>query len=850
MIRKNRRLLSILAAGLLLLSLVLTGCGTASPEESSTESRTEETAFSPETPPETKAPGEAEDTSPAPGTLEPESSGGTEESGLKEESETEPSSPETSPVYSGDSVPGSELPVPKNLWHSTEDRSFDTRTDPLLSFSPASGLYSKDITVHITLSEKLPKDAEIYYTLDGSDPSENSEKYDPEKGIPFEVHTTLLIHSIKAFAVFDTYETYIFEQTYVLLRHPSDLPGIDIVCVTSDPENLYNHETGIMIPGAVYDEEIESGKPKRALTPLGNQGQRGDEWIRNGHVAIFSPDGTLQLEQGIGLAVSGGTSVKNTEKSLKLIAGNEYDDVDKLLLPLVNEAITESDASFISRNNSIRLHSESQVSKYGNIRSSLMSRLATESGFTGVSPTRRCVVFLNNAYYGILEYQQNYSDSFIAHHYGLSGKDEIAKIKGSENFTEESLVVSPPALMKQDLDIPENREALEQVVDMDSFLLYYALNILACNTDWPQNNYELWCYDGEEIPGNPYSDGRYRYLIYDVDMTWITPSVEDFFEGLHGDTFAQIMTGTARAYNNQFRIVMESDYYRDKFLTLLRDLLNTSFTEENLLRIINEEAEKVRKANSIWLTTDQQDTRELFIEGIRSKARNLRDRMEVLMEEYFELPLSYSFTAQFSCTEGASLRWNNMEIPSGGHYENRYYRGCDFLVTAEAAPGYVLDGFTVNGVPAEGPVLNVRSGVLMEGQNTLVIEVIAHREEGPLPVIDAVSSALTNDRVRIRNAGTEDAALGGLILSDRAESDRYILPDITLAPGESIVFYGPECPDREEAYTFPFSISDEETVYLKAGSTVLDSVFVPKLDPCEYYGRTEGQHFKYILFEE
>ena len=33
---------------------------------------------------------------------------------------------------------------------------------------------------------------------------------------------------------------------------------------------------------------------------------------------------------------------------------------------------------------------------------------------------------------------------------------------------------------------------------MDSYLLYYAFNILLNNVDWPNNNLEAWFYNGDK----------------------------------------------------------------------------------------------------------------------------------------------------------------------------------------------------------------------------------------------------------------------------------------------------------------------------------------------------------------
>ena len=93
---------------------------------------------------------------------------------------------------------------------------------------------------------------------------------------------------------------------------------------------------------------------------------------------------------------------------------------------------------------------------------------------------------------------------------------------------------------------------------MDNYLLYYAINILANNTDWPQNNFEIWKYDGPYIENNKYTDGRYRFLIYDTDLTYYSSKNEIFFDGCDKDTFVSLMENIYRSEDSTFSNVMKS----------------------------------------------------------------------------------------------------------------------------------------------------------------------------------------------------------------------------------------------------------------------------------------------------
>lgn len=65
-----------------------------------------------------------------------------------------------------------------------------------------------------------------------------------------------------------------------------------IVCLTSDPYNLYDYEYGIMVEGKIRDEYVNSPEYiSGKLTQPANFTQQGRDWERDVYVEILSPDG-------------------------------------------------------------------------------------------------------------------------------------------------------------------------------------------------------------------------------------------------------------------------------------------------------------------------------------------------------------------------------------------------------------------------------------------------------------------------------------------------------------------------------------------------------------------------------
>ena len=61
----------------------------------------------------------------------------------------------------------------------------------------------------------------------------------------------------------------------------------------------------------------------------------------------------------------------------------------------------------------------------------------------------------------------------------------------------------------------------------------FANGIYIANTDWPGNNDGEWKYFGKPVEGNKYSDGRWRFYLYDLDYSMGNAN-NNFFRSVEG----------------------------------------------------------------------------------------------------------------------------------------------------------------------------------------------------------------------------------------------------------------------------------------------------------------------------
>ncbi|HOB26474.1 MAG TPA: chitobiase/beta-hexosaminidase C-terminal domain-containing protein, partial [Bacilli bacterium] len=173
-----------------------------------------------------------------------------------------------------------------------------TENDPI-SFNYTSGFYTNDIDIEITKSVELSSDVEIYYTLNGDDPTKANSLYDSP------IHLSIIddetrVYPLKVILYVNGSYSKIYEEDYVLSTDDSyDLP---IISITSDWSNLYDYKTGIFVPGETYDNNVINGATGYIG---GNYNNRGDSWQKDCHTIIFDQSGLTIINLDAKLGVAG-----------------------------------------------------------------------------------------------------------------------------------------------------------------------------------------------------------------------------------------------------------------------------------------------------------------------------------------------------------------------------------------------------------------------------------------------------------------------------------------------------------------------------------------------------------------
>ncbi|MDO5132896.1 MAG: CotH kinase family protein [Eubacteriales bacterium] len=526
-------------------------------------------------------------------------------------------------------------------------------------FSKPSGFYETAFTLWIKAPTK-----EIYYTLDGTDPvrgKEGTYAYDAREGIRIEdVTPSENVHSIRTDVTtgFDTAAVKEFgkEEDLIPYRVPEDpvdkctilraafyseegerseiqtgayfigyegrkgYGGIKTVSVITDPANLFDYEKGIYVTGKTFDDfaaadSFHNGKIWYRHVWWwwdANYNRSGRDWERTANVQFFDSDGSLLLQQEAGIRIQGGGSRGFLPKSLNLYARRDYDGNTRFHYDFFG-------TGFEAKRLTLTTCGDDYYTKQ---KDRLVSELAEGQGFA-VMHYEPCMLFLDGEFWGFYYLTEKYDEKYFSYYYGVP-EEEVVEIKNNQievgTGEDLSLYEEMKAFIEEsDMSVQENYERACELIDMDSFLNYYAVLIYCARCgDWPNGNFALWRTrevpeartegetggspeegetgsaqeEGEadrdsdpardsgprETEESPYRDGRWRWVLFDVNSAAISPNLQEH------DTLAYVRKNKSM---RMFASLWANPGFREQFSERILEYGRTFFAPESVNSLLD-----------------------------------------------------------------------------------------------------------------------------------------------------------------------------------------------------------------------------------------------------------------------
>ena len=458
----------------------------------------------------------------------------------------------------------------------------------------------------------------IYYTLDGSIPGFESGFY--EDPIAFTATDEVQSCVLRARSYDESTGEWgdLFTRTYFYADSMETLKerfSTYIVCLTSDPYNLYDYEYGIMVEGKIRDEYVNSPEYiSGKLTQPANFTQQGRDWERDAFVEILSPDGERLIAQDAGMRIFGHASRQYYYKSFKLYARKAYGN-DTFAYPFFEDNTHGADQKVQDAYQRLVVRAHGFDKSVTLFREELFQTLCSQIEGIDSKSVAPASVWLNGGYYNFEWLQEVYDDTYMEENYGLMQEGDyyqklalrankltlsIAKGKTDSGDEDEEAAVgteeAEPVVettdrtpeeeqaskdyhkmaeyAEKDLTDDETFAELEQLVDIDNMIQYFAIETYIANWDWPLNNIKLYRYYSQNnVYGTGRQDGRWRYLYYDMEAGFniYNEEPEDWLD-----------IETVMEQNPLFGAVMKRPDMQEKFAKYIELCIKEYFTEDRV----------------------------------------------------------------------------------------------------------------------------------------------------------------------------------------------------------------------------------------------------------------------------
>ncbi|MEX0686473.1 MAG: CotH kinase family protein [Balneolales bacterium] len=587
-------------------------------------------------------------------------------------------------------------------------------------FSHQAGFYNTGFDLEIASSVE---NSTIYYTTDGSMPTESSSVYTvpipitdrvgEPNGIsmirtnPIETddlwfgwkepgNEIFKITVIRA-RVFteDSDPSQTITRTYLVDENINQRYTLPIVSIAADSVDLFSDDKGIYVPGDIYKENGYGDN--RWGEPNANYHQRGSEWEREVNVEFFDEAGNPVLSQKAGLRIHGGGTRAMANKSLRLYARSEY-GVNRFNYKFFDEVPHSSYNRLLLRNSGQDGYNYPTL-----FRDALMQKLVGHLRFD-TQAYQPYIVFINGEYWGIHNLRERYDKHYLERNYGVD-EEQIdlleknrAVVEGSSDHYDSMIEFIENHTMAD----PDNFQYIKTQMDVDNFMDYSISQIYFRNDDWPGNNIDYWRSKSSDPDAPPGLDGRWRWLLYDTDFGYGFGGTEQYTH----NTLDMATEAGNDSWPNQdwatflLRNLLQNDEFKNAFINRFAELLNTAFKPERVVQLISDMQDvlepEIQDHVARWSYPVSIDNWEANIGGMRKFAQNRPDYQRNHIISHFNIDGMSTITVDVSNSNGGSIQINELDLAGDNPgvnanpypWKGTYFRDIPVTIIARPYPGY------------------------------------------------------------------------------------------------------------------------------------------------------------------
>ena len=515
---------------------------------------------------------------------------------------------------------------------------------------------SQLFTSKLTVKVEIPEGTTLMYTTDGSLPQATGGTSQKSQYGVFNVSKTT------------NYTFRLFKDGFLpsvpVVRSYIQTPNrfsIPVISIVGDTKYFYDPKIGIDCEGDGTNGKTGNGQdvPRNYNMP----------WDRPVNFSYIGPDGEMHFNQDVNLSISGGWSRSYSVRSFKLKGSKVFDGQNHFDYPFFAQKPYIRNKTLLLRNggNDTYLH-------HSRFMDAALQTVVQRSGMdVDVQAYEPVVEYVNGKCRGVLNLREPNNDKFAYANWGYDD-EELDLFENSTMKLGDNIVLNRIYELGSRINDDGAYDELKQLLDIDEFTTYMAVELFLANDDWPGNNTKGY---------RSRNDGRYRFVCFDLDTAF----------GQHQSTknpFTRLENFTGTKFVRLFLNLLGHDDYRRKFIDTFCLVAGSVFDKSRTAAIVDELAGRIRPVLEMLNDSYTPDDAVSFI---KRKLETRQDEMASCMQQFKYLKLSGGKRQQVALAAdvpGASLYMNGMEVPYAAFNGPLF---APVTLEAKAPAGYTFAGW-------------------------------------------------------------------------------------------------------------------------------------------------------------
>ncbi len=536
--------------------------------------------------------------------------------------------------------------------------------------SEPSQIFDKSVSFRI----EIPEGATLRYTTDGAAPSlTRGEKSDTGD---FTVSATTVFR----FAFFrEGFMTSpVITRTFIKKDKKFSLP---IIAIATDPDNLYSDEKGIFVKGV-------NGRAGRGQNTNCNWNM---DWDRPANFE-FLYDEESKVNQECEIAKFGGWSRANTPHSFKLHASKLY----------------EGNNSFNCKFFPDKSHNKYKTLKIRSgggdnmcrVKDPFIHKIVQSSGLdVDIQDYQPVAHYINGVYKGVINMREPTNKHYVYSNYGLDEEEiDMFEMNNDSGYIQtcgtKEAFLRLYNLSKKAADANVYEE-IKNLLDIDEFCNFFAVELYLGNWDWPQNNMKGWRPKEE--------NGKFRFIMFDMDASFSEANPFKTLENKQIYGFDYLYYEDVPKWITEielitiFKNLMQNEQIRKRFVDSFCLVAGSVFEPSRCKEIINRLAAKVEpmqilpdngygKNGSPWPSANS------LISALSGQASNMYIQLKNYSLMALNMVPQYKNVKISTNLPESRILLNGNTIPTG-HFDGQLFGKVN--LKAEAPSGYSFKGWKI-----------------------------------------------------------------------------------------------------------------------------------------------------------